>query len=123
MILQICDGLSASRYAMPQKLIAEFKSDLTRTITSTLSRKEFDDKWGRFKIAHDAKFLPAPPELPKRENYGFHTQNGVDDEPTGWLIEDGKEAYDQAMQRYADYLDHLKQLVKAMEFVVTEAGR
>ena len=39
-------------------------------------------------------------EKPIKEKYGWHTQCGFDDEPTGWLIEGGEEAYDEAMKRW-----------------------
>ena len=37
-------------------------------------------------------------EKPIKEKYGWHTQCGFDDEPSGWLIEGGEEAYQKAMK-------------------------
>ncbi len=34
---------------------------------------------------------------PEMQDYGFHIQMGFDDEPTGWLIEGGEEAYYEAL--------------------------
>ena len=39
-------------------------------------------------------------EKPNKEKYGWYTQCGFDDEPTGWLIEGGEEAYEEAMKRW-----------------------
>lgn len=37
---------------------------------------------------------------PKKEDYGFHTQNGFDDEPSGWSLEGGEDAYYKALKKY-----------------------
>ena len=37
-------------------------------------------------------------EKPNKEKYGWHTQCGPDDEPTGWLIEGGEDAYYEAIR-------------------------
>ena len=39
-------------------------------------------------------------EKPNKEKYGWHNQDGFDDEPTGWLIEGGEEAYFEALKRW-----------------------
>jgi len=43
-------------------------------------------------------------EAPKMEKYGWHRQCGFDDEPTGWLIEGGEEAYYEALTKWEDSL-------------------
>lgn len=37
---------------------------------------------------------------PDPKKYGFHDQQGFDDEPSGWLIEGGEEAYEKALQEW-----------------------
>ena len=41
-----------------------------------------------------------PPEKPKKENYGWHEQRGFDDEKSGWTLEGGEKAYDEAVKKY-----------------------
>lgn len=41
---------------------------------------------------------------PNKEKYGWHTQSSFDDEPTGWLLEGGEEAYEDAMELYRSYI-------------------
>ena len=37
---------------------------------------------------------------PKKEDYGWHTQSGFDNEPSGWTIEGGEEAYAEALEKW-----------------------
>ncbi len=37
---------------------------------------------------------------PKKEDYGWHTQSGFDNEPSGWQIEGGEEAYAEALEKW-----------------------
>jgi len=37
---------------------------------------------------------------PKPEEYGWHTQCGFDDEPSGWVLPEGEEKYEEALQKY-----------------------
>lgn len=37
---------------------------------------------------------------PKKKDYGWHTQSGFDDEPSGWYIDGGEEAYDEAIKAW-----------------------
>lgn len=39
-------------------------------------------------------------EKPTREKYGWHTQRGFDDEPSGWMYEGGEEAYCEALKKW-----------------------
>jgi len=39
-------------------------------------------------------------EKPTMEKYGWHTQNGFDDEPSGWMYEGGEEAYYEALKEW-----------------------
>lgn len=39
-------------------------------------------------------------EKPKKEKYGWHTQESFDDLPSGWQIEGGEEAYEEALKKY-----------------------
>ena len=34
---------------------------------------------------------------PTMEKYGWHTQSGIDDDPTGWMFEGGEDAYYEAL--------------------------
>ncbi len=49
---------------------------------------------------------------PSKEQYGWHTQSGVDDEATGWLIEGGEQAYDEAMAKWTSLQDKSENLKK-----------
>ena len=37
---------------------------------------------------------------PDPEKYGWHEQCGFDDEPSGWLLEGGEEAYNEAVEKW-----------------------
>ncbi len=37
---------------------------------------------------------------PKPEDFGWHTQCGFDDEPSGWCLPEGKEKYEEALNKY-----------------------
>ena len=37
---------------------------------------------------------------PKKEDYGWITQSGFDNEPSGWAIEGGEEAYSKAIEEW-----------------------
>ena len=39
-------------------------------------------------------------EKPLPAKYGWHEQIGFDDEPSGWTIEGGEEAYYEALAKY-----------------------
>lgn len=39
-------------------------------------------------------------EKPKKENYGWHERRSFDDEPSGWQIEGGEEAYYEAIDKW-----------------------
>jgi hypothetical protein len=39
-------------------------------------------------------------EKPTMEKYGWHTQNGFDDEPSGWMFEGGEDAYYEALKQW-----------------------
>ena len=39
---------------------------------------------------------------PSMEKYGWHTQCGFDDDPSGWMYEGGEEAYYQALKEWED---------------------
>lgn len=41
-----------------------------------------------------------------KEYYGYHTQNGFDDQPTGWVFEGGEEAYYSALQKEKIIINH-----------------
>ena len=47
-------------------------------------------------FVNEAKELTKP----KMELYGYHISNHFDDEPTGWLIEGGEEAYYEALKKW-----------------------
>jgi hypothetical protein len=44
-------------------------------------------------------------KVPKKEDYGFHTQNRFDDEPSGWSLEGGEDAYYKALEKYEKQFD------------------
>lgn len=37
---------------------------------------------------------------PTKEQYGWVEQSGFDEEPSGWVIEGGEEAYEEALKQY-----------------------
>ena len=39
-------------------------------------------------------------EKPTMEKYGWHTQIGFDDEPSGWMYEGGEDAYYEALKKW-----------------------
>ena len=39
-------------------------------------------------------------ERPTMEKYGWHTQSGFDDQPSGWMFEGGEEAYYEALKEW-----------------------
>lgn len=41
-------------------------------------------------------------EKPKKEHYGWHENEGPHDEPSGWLLEGGEEAYLEALNEWED---------------------
>ena len=41
-------------------------------------------------------------EKPTMEKYGWHTQSGFDDEPSGWMYEGGEEAYYEALKKWEE---------------------
>ena len=41
-------------------------------------------------------------EKPDKKLYGWHDQEGFDDEPSGWMIEGGEEAYYEALKKWEE---------------------
>jgi hypothetical protein len=39
-------------------------------------------------------------EKPKKEDYGWHDQHSFDDDESGWLLEGGEEAYNEALEAW-----------------------
>lgn len=39
-------------------------------------------------------------EKPTPEKYGWHNQQGFDDDPSGWMFEGGEEAYYEALKEW-----------------------
>jgi len=39
-------------------------------------------------------------EEPTPEQFGWHNQNGFDDEPIGWMFEGGEDAYYEAVKKW-----------------------
>jgi len=37
---------------------------------------------------------------PNKKKYGWHEKCGIDDDETGWLFEEGKYAYQKAIEAY-----------------------
>ena len=37
--------------------------------------------------------MNAENDMPTPEKYGYYTQSGFDDEPSGWMFEGGEEAF------------------------------
>lgn len=37
---------------------------------------------------------------PKKEDFGWYESNGFDDQPSGWVYEDGEEAYYEAIAKW-----------------------
>ncbi len=50
---------------------------------------------------------------PNKKDYGWHDQQGFDDEPSGWLIEHGEEEYYKALNKYKAYI-YLNEKIKEM---------
>jgi hypothetical protein len=46
-------------------------------------------------------------EKPTMEKYGWHTQCGFDDDPSGWMFEGGEEAYEEAINKWEKENPHL----------------
>ena len=42
-------------------------------------------------------------EQPIKENYGWVESTGFDSEPSGFTIEGGEEAYEEAMEKWEEY--------------------
>lgn len=42
-------------------------------------------------------------EQPIKENYGWVDSTGFDSEPSGFMIEGGEEAYEEAMEKWDEY--------------------
>lgn len=42
-------------------------------------------------------------EKPIKENYGWAESTGFDSEPSGFMIEGGEEAYEEAMEKWEEY--------------------
>ena len=39
---------------------------------------------------------------PTPEKFGWHNQNGFDDEPSGWMFEGGEDAYYEALKKWEE---------------------
>lgn len=39
---------------------------------------------------------------PNPEKYGWHEQQGFDDEPSGWMLEGGEDAYYKALKEWEE---------------------
>ena len=37
---------------------------------------------------------------PSKEKLGWNTQNGFEDEPSGWMLEGGEQAYNEAIKEW-----------------------
>jgi hypothetical protein len=52
----------------------------------------------------EPEYAPAATSLildqPTMEKYGWHTQNGFADEPSGWMFEGGEDAYYEALKNW-----------------------
>lgn len=46
-------------------------------------------------------------EKPIKENYGWVESVGFDSEPSGFVVEGGEEAYEEAMKKWQDFQDNL----------------
>lgn len=42
-------------------------------------------------------------EKPIKENYGWVESTGFDSEPSGFMLEGGEEAYEEAMEKWEEY--------------------
>jgi hypothetical protein len=49
-------------------------------------------------------------EKPTMEKYGWHTQSGFDDEPSGWMYEGGEEAYYEALKKWEEQQQYFIQM-------------
>jgi hypothetical protein len=47
-------------------------------------------------------------EKPEMEKYGFHSQSGFDDLPSGWMIEGGEDAYYEALKNWENLKPNLE---------------
>lgn len=45
-------------------------------------------------------------EKPIKEDYGWVESTGFDSEPSGFMIESGEEAYEEAMEEWHKYKDY-----------------
>lgn len=52
-------------------------------------------------------------QKPNKKDYGWHDQQGFDDEPSGWLIEHGEQEYYKALNKYNAYI-YLNNKIKEM---------
>lgn len=44
------------------------------------------------------------PKKPNPKKYGYHEQQGFDDEPSGWMIEGGQDAYYKALREWEEFI-------------------
>jgi len=49
-------------------------------------------------VKTDCKHKPTP------EQFGWHNQNGFDDEPSGWMLEGGEDAYYEALKKWNELI-------------------
>lgn len=62
---------------------------------------------------------------PKKENYGWITQSGFDNELSGWVIEGGEEAYSKALEEWEELKEkqHALALTKRLNSTCKEITR
>ena len=46
--------------------------------------------------------LIKPNEKPTMEQFGWHNQQGFDDDESGWMFEGGEDAYYEALKKWED---------------------
>ena len=49
-------------------------------------------------------------KAPRKEDFGFHVQSHPTDQPTGWLLEGGEEAYHDAVDKHLQLVNEKKTL-------------
>jgi hypothetical protein len=60
------------------------------------------DAYSAALIAAKPNVIGSANEKPTMQIYGWHEQCGFDDEPSGWMIEGGEEAYYEALKKWKD---------------------
>lgn len=57
-----------------------------------------------------SRVLMIPEKKPSKEAYGWEDSSGFDQEPGGWLIEGGEEAYEEVLKLWEKYYGHSLEL-------------